>query len=287
MGSVPFYGYDYGFGYNYGFDYAYSAEEVARMAGTLFLVTMGIFVLAMLFACVSYVMTSYTTYTIAMRRGIKHPWLAWIPYGDMWILGSIADQYQYVARGQVKSRRKVLLGLQIAGSVLAVAVFGTYVYIIAEMLFNFGSDFGMMDVAGIAVALVIMLLAAIALLVLAILIVVFRYISLYNLFASCWPSCSVAFILLSIFLPVIEPFLIFACRKKDLGMPPRKPKSAFEVPVEAIPQPVAAPAAEPVVEIVAEPEAAPAAEVPEEPTVEAEPAVAEAPAPEEMPATEE
>ena len=41
----------------------------------------------------SYVMTSLSVYTIAKRREINNPWLAWIPVANYWIVGSIADDY--------------------------------------------------------------------------------------------------------------------------------------------------------------------------------------------------
>ena len=33
-------------------------------------------------------------YTVAVRRGLKNAWLAWIPVADAWLVGSISDQYR-------------------------------------------------------------------------------------------------------------------------------------------------------------------------------------------------
>ena len=46
---------------------------------------------------------------------------------------------------------------------------------------------------------------------------VVQYVALYDLFYSCEPNTSVAFLLLSIFLG-IGPFLIFYCRGVDNGI---------------------------------------------------------------------
>ena len=46
------------------------------------------------FTIAMYVLSAWGMYTIANRRGIHRPWLAWIPVANMWILGSISDQYQ-------------------------------------------------------------------------------------------------------------------------------------------------------------------------------------------------
>lgn len=213
MGFVP----DYGF--NYGYDYESMIGNLPAMTGTLFLVAMVMYLVMLVYGITAYIMGSLGYYTIAMRRGIRHPWLAWIPFGNLWILGSIADQYQFVSLGQVKNRRKVLLGLQIAITALVVALYAMVIYASVVMLFAMGGS-TQMEMNGVF-ALVYMLIC-IALLVLYVLLVVFRYIALYNLFASCLPGAKVAFLLLSIFLGFVEPFLVFGCRKQDKGMPPRR-----------------------------------------------------------------
>lgn len=229
----PYYGYDYGYGN--------ALDGFGTMFGTMFLVMLGIYALVGIYAIAAYIMGSLGNYTIANRRGIKHPWLAWIPYGNLWILGSIADQYQFVSMGQVKNRRKVLVGLQIANTVVALAIFGMYIKLIVDILITAGGDIERVDPVSGGMTILVMLLLCLVIWVLSIILMVFRYISLYNLFASCNPDTKVAFILLSILLSFIEPFLVFACRNKDLGMPPRR-----EAPVAVIqpPAPVDPPAFE-------------------------------------------
>lgn len=229
----PYYGYDYGYDYGYG--------NALDSLGTMFLIMLGIYALVGIYAIAAYIMGSLGNYTIANRRGIKHPWLAWIPFGNLWILGSIADQYQFVSMGQVKNRRKVLVGLQIANTVVALAIFGVYIKLIVDILITAGGDIERVDPVSGGMTILVMLLLCLVIWVLSIILMVFRYISLYNLFASCNPDTKVAFILLSILLSFIEPFLVFACRNKDLGMPPRR-----EAPVAVIqpPAPVDPPAFE-------------------------------------------
>lgn len=187
----------------------------------IFLLIMGIF------GIVVYVLESLGVYTIAARRTIKHPWLAWLPIGSAWVLGCISDQYQYVAKGRVKNRRKVLLVLSILGMILGIvagmmaggltgqvivrAIEGAEMTDdeIMEMLFTpMMSIWGLSMVSGIF----------------AIVRMVFTYIALYDVYTSCDPSSSVLFLILSIFFSVARPFILFALRKKDLGMPPRKPQ---------------------------------------------------------------
>ena len=57
----------------------------------------------------AYVFSSLALYTVAQRRGLNKPWLAWVPVVNCWILGSLSDQYRYVVRGENKSKRKIFL----------------------------------------------------------------------------------------------------------------------------------------------------------------------------------
>ena len=67
----------------------------------------------------TYVLQALSLYSIANRRGIRRPWLSWIPVGSTWILGCISDQYQYVVKGKVRNKRKALLVLEIIQYILA------------------------------------------------------------------------------------------------------------------------------------------------------------------------
>lgn len=172
-----------------------------------------------------YILNALGLYTIAQRRGIKHPWMAWLPLTDMWILGSISDQYRYVARGQIRNRRKVLLGLCITLLVLGIVFFCAYVVILVNLLMNAQWMMQMtpQQVLGSSAGTLVLLAGLILIAwVLGVFVVVFRYVCLYDLYASCNPDNKVLFLVLSILFNVTLPFFVFACRKKDGGMPPRK-----------------------------------------------------------------
>ncbi len=200
-------------------------NAAASAALGIIAVVMAFYLIAMALCIAMYVLQSLGLYTIAQRRGIKHPWMAWLPVTNMWLLGSIADQYRYVAKGQVRSRRKVLLGLYIAMMVLWFVFFCVYIGVFAnlimqipalqympeaQLLGQFGSS-----VLGIVGLLLVWWGVAVA-------AAVFQYICLYDLYASCCPNYKVLFLLLSILVNVTMPFIVFACRRKDEGMPPRK-----------------------------------------------------------------
>ena len=74
-----------------------------------------------LLAVASYVLTALALYTVARRRGLKNPWLAWIPVADSWLLGSLSDQYRYVVKGEHTHRRAFLLFFRILTVVLTLS----------------------------------------------------------------------------------------------------------------------------------------------------------------------
>ena len=230
--------HDFGY-YDYGFN---GAEAAAGVAGFFSVFLILYYLIIMAVGIASYVMQSLSLYTIAKRRGIHHPWLAWIPVGSAWLLGSISDQYQAIAKKKPRCRRKVLLGLNLGMlavsfvmviTIAASAITEAAAMDASEMLFG----------ASIAVFLLMML----ATLVLTFVTAIFMYIAYYDLYASCDPNDAALFLVLSILFSISMPVLLMISRKKDLGMPPRRrpePAAAYipvaestpvEEPVEEVP----------------------------------------------------
>ena len=172
----------------------------------------------------TYVLTSWGFYTIAQRRGIDKPWLAWIPVANVWILGCISDQYRYVAKGENKSKRKVLIGLSIASAVCAIVFI---VLLIIAMVDIAGMAMGNMGSAAVASAALSSMGGAFLMLIpiagISIANTIVYYIALYDVYTSCDPKNSVVYLILSIFVSITAPFFVFFNRKKDFGMPPRRP----------------------------------------------------------------
>jgi len=186
------------------------------------------YLLFLIFAIISYVLSSIGLYSIAKRRGIRHPWLAWIPVANSWIMGSISDHYQYVAKGKVRSRRKLLLGFNIASAGIPVVTFiSDIVFTIISM---YSSSAPMTEMP--SWAFFILWLGMVAFMIVY---AVFTYMALHDLYSSCNPDNAVVFLVLSIFISVTQSFFIFSCRRKDFGMPYRRqPQEAKR----EIPQPL-------------------------------------------------
>ncbi len=174
---------------------------------------------------VMYILQSLGIYTIAQRRGIKNPWMAWLPLVNMWILGSISDQYRYVARGQIRNRRKVLIGLYIAVLALGLVFFFAAIGMLVHLLMQIPeiAQMGPNGMLSPSVGLIVLVAGYILLVwVLSVIALVYQYACYYDLYASCSPDNKVLFLVLSIIINVTMPFFVFVCRNKDGGMPPRK-----------------------------------------------------------------
>ncbi len=217
----------------------------AGVLGVIFAIYGLVILLSLAFSTAVYILHSLGLYTIGTRRGIRNSWLAWVPVGNLWLLGSISDQYQYVVKGKVKNRRKVLLGLSIAYALVYVVWF---VALMASIVFVAGDPY----VTGGAGAIMIMILSAVAVLIVALILLVFEYICYYDLFCSCERNNGALYLILSIVFVVVLPFLVFACRKKDGGMPPRKQPA--QPVIEPVVEPIVEPTVEPVAEGFAQPE---------------------------------
>ena len=179
-------------------------EEVMIVLGIM-LVFLGIVLVCCL---VGWILSAVSLHKVAKRRGIAHAWLAWLPIGSEWVLGSISDQYQHLVQGKITSRRKILLTLSLVG--IAVGI----VYIVLSAVIGIMVEVeGRTDLTPLVVMIPYLLLMGIS-----ITTMVFYHICNYDFYRSCKPESAVVFLVLGIIIPVCQPFFYFACRKKDLGM---------------------------------------------------------------------
>ena len=146
----------------------------------------------------TYVLSALGLYTIAKRRGLNHPWLAWIPVASAWIVGSLSDQYRYVVNGENKSKRKVLLTLNIITTVLSLVMVACGIGMVAQALI--GAAGGIDEEAMVQAVigpLVGVLGLCLPLVGVAIAYAVVYYMALYDIFKSLDPNNCVLFLVLS------------------------------------------------------------------------------------------
>lgn len=215
--------------YNYNFQGAPDENLLAMF--------IGIYAIAILFGFIFgiafYVMRSVGVHTVAKRRGLNMPWLAWLPIGFEWIIGSISDQYQYVVKGEVKNKRKLMLGLSIASVLIQVITSVLAIVMAVRLIMSAGTATDSEMASMVMMPLLSVVGFSTVLSVVAIVLLVFRYICLYDLYRSCDPGNAVMYLVLGIFFGILEPIFLLIVRKKDGGMPPRKETVVPEpVPIE-------------------------------------------------------
>lgn len=206
-------------------------QMISEVAYIAFLVALTVVTVAALWSIASYVLESVGIYTIARRRGQKHPWMAWVPVLNNWLLGSLSDQYQYVVKGQVRSRRVLLLVLGLAsliigwvGGVVSVDNISGAVEILGGSQPVYAGTLS--TTVGIAA------LAGFAGLATKVALTVLRYMALYDVYTSCDTHNNVMYLVLGILFSFLNPIFLFVNRNKEEGMPPRREQPRYQPPVE-------------------------------------------------------
>ncbi len=202
------------------YEFSYVTEE---LLGTGIVSALFSAVPSSILGIATYILTALALYTVAQRRGLNRPWLAWIPVVNCWIIGSLSDQYRYVVKGEVKSKRKVLLILNILTMAvsLAMGVVGIVVAVnaVGGVMGGISESQMLRSVMGPVVGLLGLSLPLAAV---SIASAVIRFMALYDIYRSMDPANGVLYLVLSILFRVTEPFFLFFNRNKDLGMPPRR-----------------------------------------------------------------
>ena len=196
----------------------------------------------MAMSVLTYMLTSLAYYHMAQSRGIRHTWLSWVPVLQIWVLGSLADQYRYVVNGQVTYRRRILVTLRVIVSLVFSILIGMLLVSLGKAVFYSAGAGGLTRLEELMIQSVFRIGGMGLILVpfyIGLLIV--KYMALYDVYRSCEPQNAVLYLVLSIFISMTIPFFLFFNREKEGGMPPRKPQPS-EMPHEAGETPVSAPA---------------------------------------------
>ncbi len=170
-----------------------------------------------------WILLSYSLYRMAVRRGIRKPWLAWLPVGREWIIGSLSDQYRYVVRGERRAKRWSLTVLQLLRLALGAALCAMAVALAGNLLtaLAYGRSWQNllpalmgpgMSLLGLAVPMLALWIAG----------KVIWFLALYDIYTSAEPGNRNLYLILSIPFSFLQSVFLFLCREKDEGMPPRR-----------------------------------------------------------------
>lgn len=184
--------------------------EVNMIFGSVYVTVMLIVCcVTLVLAAAIYVLQGLSFYTVAKRRGIEKPWLAWIPVAEVWTLGCISDQYRYITQGTDPKLRTKLLWSTIVYEALMIP------YNIMEAVTELTVDMTVADLLA-----VVYILLVIPMLIFGITAIVYQYKALFDYYRSCVTDKATLYLMLSIFVPFASAILVFLVRNQDLGMQP-------------------------------------------------------------------
>jgi len=177
------------------------------LSGIMILLYLAIIALAI----ISYVFQSKGLSRMAVLRGMKAPWLAWVPGANMWLKGKIADHFDDTRRGENKSFAKTYVIVSVIMTVLL--SIASVAYTVSTTLAAVSGTAAFED----AVTRYI-LTYVIIVLVITLPAMIIEYIVYYKIYASAAPHQAVVLLVFSIIFPVIMPFAVYALRERTDGL---------------------------------------------------------------------
>ncbi len=189
------------------------------MATGIVIVVLFIYLILMGFLVAAYVLQSLAFHTLARRRGIANPWLAWIPCGNYWIAGALARDHDK-QNGIDRRWDKTLLILSVA-SIASFFVIYIVFFILIIMLGlepsneTLTEEFALKMIAPIVIFYIVLILVMVAMMALQTL----TYVCVYKIFESTVPEKTLKYFLIYLLVPFAAPFCLFACRNKGYQHP--------------------------------------------------------------------
>lgn len=162
--------------------------------------------------------TAYVLEAIAIKnlsKTLKHPdpWLAFIPGAQSYMLGYIADA-RSVINDRKRTKYRILLPVFNCVSILSVFLF-YFLFIFLFLYIGISSEYNNIDFdTGFLGLSIFCLIFSLLLFALSIVSMVYNYIALYNVYKVFKPNSAVAFLVLSIFVNVSIPIILFCIRKE-------------------------------------------------------------------------
>lgn len=186
--------------------------EEALIVGLLFAV-MYIYLILFAIGIANYIITSISLHSIASRRNIPNPWMAWIPVASNWIIGSIVD-YHNDKKGIKNIWRKVLLCLSLI-YVIGFAMIMVAIFIILFInVFNSADELSLYTI----ICIIAIYLLYFVVIVAAMAYQISTYICLYKIFEELAPKKAIKYILLSVLVPLASAFCLLKCKDSLNGI---------------------------------------------------------------------
>ena len=168
-----------------------------------------VYLLILALAITNYVFASIGLYKIAKRRALPHPFLAWIPIANLWIMGGIAQEYD--ERKGIKRNWKLALLLPMVISLVAMGAFLVIAVIMAILTAMVTADL-------LVVPMIILYVCYLAMLLSLSVYSVIYYISFFKIFESTVPEKALKYAILSLLLPLAHGICLYRARNRGYSV---------------------------------------------------------------------
>lgn len=187
--------------------------SIASVVTVFFYAVYYLFVFA--FSIATYLLQAFGIYKMAKNMGFENPWLAFIPFANIYMFGKVAETY-IKSDGRPSAKfSKILLILQI---ILVVLLISLIVIMVALLLFDgigtyyISSDFQALTYSAMMIPLILGILAIFGV---AITYNIVFYIALWRIFALYNYKNATLFLVLTLFVGVLTPIFLFILRNKE------------------------------------------------------------------------
>lgn len=175
-----------------------------------------VYLLAIAITVASYILTSLSLYTLAKRRGVQHPGLAWVPVANYWLIGSLANEID-AQNGHQRTWNKTLLTLSLTA--IAGVVVSYISIIVIAVVYTFSLNYiDWSEDVFLSLLLVFYVLLVLAMIV-AVALSICTAICIYKIFESTVPEKAVKYLLLYILVPLAGGICLFKARNQGYPYP--------------------------------------------------------------------
>ncbi len=194
------------------------SEEGMAFLGVFLALYVIIIAIALAASLTTYILNSIGLMTIAKNRGIKNPWMAWIPFASSYLFGVVSDDINRY-KGKQTKHSKILLGLEIAS---IVCIFVGYLFcfglVVTGIMAESNGAAPSPAILGVLGGCLVILLTIVP----AIIYTVFYYIALYNILQTYAPNYAILVLLLSllVFAPLASIYLFVIRNKQPISPMP-------------------------------------------------------------------
>lgn len=193
------------------------------------------YLFAMLYGAYAYIGLSLGGFRMMRSAGVKNPWMAWVPYCNIYALGNLADTSCSLREGKATTYRKKLLTWSIVSTgatflwSISLVVLAVLAVSADQVVENGYATIPEYEVEAMVAPVLIFLLLTGVFLALYVVYTVYYYIVLHKIYKLYAPSGAAGLTVLSIFVSVAVPaiFLVLSGRK------PHLPFAVEETPLSA------------------------------------------------------